>query len=58
MDNTVATAYLVKPLELGADVVINSTSKYINGHSDAISGVITDGGSFTWDAERYPGMKV
>ena len=57
MDNTVATAYLVKPLELGADVVINSTSKYINGHSDAISGVITDGGSFAWDVEKYPGMK-
>lgn len=57
MDNTVATAYLVKPLELGADIVINSTSKYINGHSDAISGVITDGGSFSWDTEKYPGMK-
>lgn len=57
IDNTVATAYLVKPLVLGADVVVNSTSKYINGHSDAISGVITDGGSFAWDVERYPGMK-
>lgn len=57
MDNTVATAYLVRPIELGADVVVNSTSKYINGNSDAISGVITDSGKFKWDKERYPGMK-
>ena len=54
IDNTVATAYLVTPLTLGADIVINSTSKYINGNSDAISGVITDSGNFKWDAERYP----
>ena len=57
IDNTVATAFLVQPLTLGADVVINSTSKYINGNSSAISGVITDGGSFKWDVSRYPGMK-
>lgn len=57
MDNTVATAYLVRPLEFGADIVVNSTSKYINGNSNGISGVITDGGKFKWDAERYPGMK-
>ena len=55
MDNTVATAYLVRPLELGADIVVNSTSKYVNGNSDAISGVITDSGNFKWDKERYPG---
>ena len=48
---------LVRPLELGADIVINSTSKYINGNSSAISGVITDAGRFKWDLERYPGMK-
>jgi O-acetylhomoserine (thiol)-lyase len=57
IDNTVATAYLVKPLEQGADIVMNSTSKYINGNSDAISGVITDSGKFKWDVEKYPGMK-
>lgn len=57
IDNTVATAYLVKPIAEGADIVVNSTSKYINGHSDAISGVITDGGSFSWNKERYPGME-
>lgn len=57
IDNTVATAYLVKPLSLGADVVVNSTSKYINANSSAISGVITDGGKFKWDIEKYPSMK-
>lgn len=56
VDNTVATAYLVKPLELGADIVINSTSKYVNGSSNGISGVITDGGKFCWDAKKYPGL--
>ena len=57
IDNTVASAYLTQPLKLGADIVINSTSKYINGNSDAISGVITDGGKFKWDLEKYPGIK-
>ena len=56
MDNTVATAYLVRPIEKGADIVVNSTSKYINANSDAISGVITDSGVFRWDKEKYPGM--
>lgn len=56
MDNTVATAYLVKPIDLGADIVVNSTSKYINGSSNSISGVITDSGKFKWDKEKYPGM--
>lgn len=58
IDNTVATAYLVRPLSLGADVVVNSTSKYINANSSAISGVITDSGKFKWDVEKYPGMKA
>ena len=57
VDNTVATPCLVRPLELGADIVVNSSSKYINGSSNAISGILTDGGSFRWTAEKYPGMK-
>jgi len=57
VDNTVATAYLVKPIELGADIVINSSSKYINGSGNSISGVITDSGKFSWNEERYPSMK-
>ncbi len=57
IDNTVATAYLVQPLSLGADIVVNSSSKYINGSSNSISGVLTDSGKFKWDVEKYPGMK-
>lgn len=57
IDNTVATAMLVQPLSLGADIVVNSSSKYINGSSNSISGVLTDGGRFKWDTEKYPGMK-
>lgn len=56
VDNTVATPYLVKPLMLGADIVVNSSSKYINGSSDAISGVLTYGGKFRWDEKKYPGL--
>lgn len=56
VDNTVATPYLCRPLALGADVVVESSSKYINGHSNAISGVIIDSGRGPWDPERYPGM--
>lgn len=52
IDNTVATAFLVKPLSLGADIVMNSSSKYINGHSNSISGIITDSGRFKWDVEN------
>lgn len=57
IDNTVATPYLVRPIKLGADIVVHSSSKYINGNSDAISGVLSYGGKFKWDEERYPGMK-
>lgn len=57
VDNTVATAYLVRPLEHGADIVVNSSSKYINGSSNAISGVLTVGGKFKWTADKFPGLK-
>lgn len=57
IDNTVATAFLVKPLSLDADIVVNSSSKYINGSSNSISGVLTDGGKFKWDMQKYPGLK-
>ena len=57
LDNTTATAYLVKGITQGADIIINSSSKYINGSSNSISGIITDSGNFKWTAERYPSMK-
>ena len=57
IDNTTATPYLIKVLEYGADIVVNSSSKYINGSSNSISGILTDGGKFKWDFEKYPGLK-
>ena len=54
IDNTTATPYLVKAIEHGADIVVNSSSKYINGSSNSISGVLTDSGHFKWTKERYP----
>ena len=57
LDNTTATVYLMKGLEMGADVVVNSSSKYINGSSNSISGVLTYGGKFKFDYEKYPSLK-
>lgn len=54
IDNTTATSYLVTPLELGADIVVNSSSKYINGNSSGVSGILTDSGKFRWKKDRYP----
>ena len=54
LDNTTATPYLFQGLEHGADIVVNSSSKYINGNSNAISGILTYSGKFTWDPKMYP----
>ncbi len=56
VDNTVATPYLLRPFEHGADIVIHSTTKYLGGHGTAIGGVIIDAGSFDFaaDPERFP----
>lgn len=58
VDNTVTTPYLLKPLSLGADIVIHSTSKYINGSGNSIGGIIIDGGKFKWDFDKYPSLKA
>ncbi len=52
VDNTVATPYLVRPFEWGADIVVHSTTKYLGGHGTSIGGVIVDAGTF--DYARYP----
>jgi O-acetylhomoserine (thiol)-lyase len=46
VDNTIATPYLIRPLEWGADVVVHSATKYLGGHGTSIAGVIVDGGTF------------
>ena len=50
VDNTIATPYLLRPLEWGADVVIHSATKYLGGHGTSIAGVIVDGGTFDYTA--------
>jgi O-acetylhomoserine (thiol)-lyase len=56
VDNTVATPYLCRPLEFGADIVVHSLTKYIGGHGNSIGGAIVDGGKFDWAAQgdKYP----
>lgn len=55
IDNTFATPVLVRPVEYGADIVVHSATKFINGHGTAIGGVIVDGGTFDWKASgKYP----
>ena len=54
VDNTTATPYLFRAIEHGADIVVNSSSKYINGSSNSISGILTDSGHFKWTKDKYP----
>lgn len=58
VDNTVATPYLLRPLEHGADIVVHSSTKFLSGHGAGISGAIVDGGTFDWAAgpRRWPGI--
>ena len=60
VDNTVATPYLVRPLEHGADVVIHSATKYLGGHGTAIAGALVDGGSFDFaqDPAKFPSFNT
>ncbi len=55
VDNTMATPMLCRPIEHGADIVVHSTTKFLNGHGNAIGGVIVDAGSFDWTkGGKYP----
>ena len=56
VDNTFATPYLCRPIEWGADIVIHSTSKYMDGHAVQVGGVIVDSGKFDWTNGKFPGM--
>ena len=60
VDNTVATPYLLRPIEFGADIVVHSATKYLGGHGSAIGGVIVDSGNFDFskDPERFPGFNT
>ena len=55
VDNTMATPYLIRPFEHGADIVVHSATKFLGGHGNSIAGIIVDGGSFNWAGDdRYP----
>jgi O-acetylhomoserine (thiol)-lyase len=58
VDNTIATPYLIRPLEHGADIVVHSATKFLGGHGTVIGGVIVDGGKFEWskNVEKFPGL--
>ncbi len=54
VDNTFATPILCRPFEFGADIVVHSTSKYLEGHAVQIGGAIVDSGNFVWTQEKFP----
>ena len=56
VDNTFATPILCKPFEYGADIIVHSTSKYMDGHALQVGGVIVDSGKFDWAKGNFPGL--
>jgi O-acetylhomoserine (thiol)-lyase len=58
VDNTIATPYLIRPFEHGADIIVHSATKFLGGHGTVIGGVIVDGGRFEWskNVEKFPGL--
>ena len=58
VDNTVATPYLIKPIDFGADVVVHSATKFLSGHGNAVVGAIIDAGKFDYAQyqDRFPGF--
>ena len=57
VDNTVATPFLIKPLEHGADIVVHSATKFLAGHGTVVAGAIVDGGKFAWSkSDKFPGL--
>jgi len=53
VDNTLASPWLCRPIELGADVVMHSTTKFLSGHGAAIGGVVVDSGTFGWNTAKF-----
>jgi O-acetylhomoserine (thiol)-lyase len=56
VDNTIATPFLIRPFEFGADIVVHSATKYLGGHGTVIAGIIVDGGGFDWRGGKFPGF--
>ncbi len=57
VDNTLASPYLCRPIEHGADIVVHSLTKFLGGHGNSMGGIIVDGGKFNWSKDqRYPSL--
>src|SRR3954452_8504737 len=56
VDNTIATPYLIKPFDFGADIVVHSATKFLGGHGTVIAGLIVDSGTFDWSGGTFPGF--
>ena len=57
IDSTTTTPYLIKPFDLGADIVVHSATKFLSGHGTTMAGLIVDGGTFDWEAtDKFPQM--
>lgn len=58
VDNTIATPYLIRPFEHGADIIVHSATKFLGGHGTVVGGIIVDGGTFAWskNVEKFPGL--
>ncbi|MFT4212286.1 MAG: O-acetylhomoserine aminocarboxypropyltransferase/cysteine synthase [Microbacterium sp.] len=54
IDSTVATPYLCRPIEWGADIVVHSATKFLGGHGTTLGGVVVESGRFDWHSERFP----
>jgi O-acetylhomoserine (thiol)-lyase len=54
IDNTLASPYLIRPIEWGADIVTHSATKFLGGHGNSMAGVIVDGGKFNWGNGKFP----
>ena len=54
IDNTLASPYLIRPIEWGADIVLHSATKFLGGHGNSMAGVIVDGGTFDWGSGKFP----
>jgi O-acetylhomoserine (thiol)-lyase len=54
IDNTLASPYLIRPIEWGADIVTHSATKFLGGHGNSMAGVIVDGGKFDWGSGKFP----
>ena len=54
VDNTLASPYLIRPIEWGADIVLHSATKFLGGHGNSMAGIIVDSGKFNWGGGKYP----